>query len=453
MKCHAIVSLICILLVSFVISNEESSLKFLTLGKNENYNRNQPTNYVKNSYFEMISEKEDEIHQFLKNHTTNKFVNLLGYPVNSRANEFECEDLSMMLTTFNNKSLDKLSECLKAPLGLNTLYLIMSNIHKTAESNRLESILKLAFNEADYITFFEITVNQHSNKLKTKVLNLTSTAFKNEKFFILLSSDNKNFYNAESLANLTEKEQIEEMTAFMDYLEILLTEEIKLENEMKKLLFVPPIMIRSSTESGSFDLLTDIFEKIKGGWSTILSIFHSSSETTIKKLLIDTGYSKYDNSVQVQIIHNMRKEGLAGFYDLLERRIKLPVERKNDVTSVLEGIEWSETNAWTNYDVAFSINSGGEVKYVSLFANRGKNDTFNFIITEVFATFILAPDIMIVTKKLSILGGLWNQRTVEIQFSPRYLKDEDLESIFNFFQIIIYKQVASQFGINLELPK
>jgi hypothetical protein len=456
MKGNTIIYLIFIFLLSNVLSNEEGGLKFLTLGKNEKSFRNQPNTYEKNLYLENISEKQDdEIHKFFKSHSNNKLVNLLGYPVDAQVSNVECDNLRQILTSFNEQSFQNLSNCLnahlKSPLQLDNLNFILLKIRKTAQSNRLESTFKLAFNERETVNFFEIIVNQHSKNLKTKILSLKSSAFENEKLFIFKSNDNENYYYAESLASLSEKEQIEELSTFMNYLEILSTRE-SVDESLIKILKSSPKVYTASAASGSFDLLTKIFEKVKGGWTTLLSVFHNSSETTIKKLFLDTGYSKYDNSVQVQILQGVRKDGLQTLYDLLEKRIKVPEARRTDVSGVLQSIEWSDTNAWANFDIAFSLSDGAEVKFVSIFANRGQDDTFNFVITEVFATFNLAPEIMIVTKKLSILGGLWSQRSVELQYTPQLLNNEDLENVFNFFQIIIYKHVASQFGINLDLP-
>lgn len=449
MKKYLLLIVIMIVIVSFVISNEENELKFL-----DDKSEKESAETVASSFFEKISKDEDVVQNFIRANSENKFVKSIYFPKEANYNYIECDELELFLKEYNEETFEEFSKCLNSnlevPVNLELQNYILLKIIKTGQTDRLVTIFELAFNEADYLQYLEIKIDKQSSKIQIKSLNMRISQLNTDTIFLYKSSEGEYYYYADSLSDMEENQQNEVLKIFLNFLELL----TEYKSEHRYLLnfsnITPQIYLSSGNEG--LNLLSQTFQKVKEVWNSILSLSHSGTETKVKKLLIDRGYSAYDQTAQVQILSGVRREGLKYLYELLSGRLDIPTDKRPYIQSALEVIEFSDTNTWANFDIIFNIDDGAKVKYASVFSNRGKNDTFNFVITEIDASFDLSPDIMIITKKLSILGGLWSQSNVEIEYNPRYITNEELASVFSFFQVIVYKQVAIQFGINLELP-
>ena len=455
MKVYFLFSFAIFIFVSFVISSEDRKVKFLEEIEIKSNFAVQSSSLPYSSLFDNNGKNQHQIIESLKNNPKNKFENILENENDVESSYFECENLNPLLASFDEEIFIKLFKCLNShldsPITTDLVSFILMKVQKTARSNRLTTTIKFVYNNEEDLRFLKIFINKHTtSKLLINSLKISNPEFKNDKIFLFQADDDQNYYFAESLKNLPEIGQKEELINFMNHLEILFLKK-NTEKYHKKLKLFTPKIYSSSDDTTNF--LEWTFEKIEQAWGFMISRFHNSRETATKKLLVEKGFSKYDQSVHIQILGGMKRQGLGSFYDLIERRLEVPQDKRNYISSVLESIEWSDTNSWANFDIAFSIQNGADVKFASIFSNRGPNDRFNFVITEVNATFELAPDLIIITEKLSILGGLWSQQTFEVEKVPRNVSQEDIENVFNFFQLIVYKQVASQFGIDLPLPK
>ena len=102
----------------------------------------------------------------------------------------------------------------------------------------------------------------------------------------------------------------------------------------------------------------------------------------------------------------------------------------------------------------FSINDGGSTKFASvLIARNDERDVYDVVLSDIKADFKLAPDVLVYSKKLSVAGGIWQDSKDEIVKAPKSLNPEDIQMVMSFFQIVVFKGFADQFGIKLEFPK
>jgi len=137
----------------------------------------------------------------------------------------------------------------------------------------------------------------------------------------------------------------------------------------------------------------------------------------------------------------------------LEKRIKVPEERQEDLKMVLEESMFAQSNVWTAFNTLFSVDTIGNTKFCSVLVGRNDDtDTYDVVFTDIKADFKLAPDTMVVNKKLSVAGGIWEDEKDEYVKVPKSLTPDDIQAVLSFFQIVAFKSFADQFGIKVTFP-
>lgn len=84
--------------------------------------------------------------------------------------------------------------------------------------------------------------------------------------------------------------------------------------------------------------------------------------------------------------------------------------------------------------------------------NRRDDGTYDIMYSNTNAEFTLTPDIVVVQKSISVTGGIYNRVRDEEYKRPKDLTDEDLKTLFSFFQIIGLKILANAIGYKLKFP-
>ena len=157
--------------------------------------------------------------------------------------------------------------------------------------------------------------------------------------------------------------------------------------------------------------------------------------------MLGKGYEYFSQSAQIQITKKVKGEFIDQYLKHLAGRIKVPAERQEDLSMVLEESKWTESNVWTGFDTVFSIDKGGNTKFASILISRDdKNDTYDLIFTDIKADFKLAPDTLVVHKHLSVLGGIWTDDKDEVVKVPKNITPEDVSAVLQFIisiQILI----------------
>lgn len=204
----------------------------------------------------------------------------------------------------------------------------------------------------------------------------------------------------------------------------------------------------------TMDNLIGSFMKLTNGWGQIVNAFKTTRTSTLKQTILGKGFDYFNQSAQIQISTGIKDEFFDKYLGHLETRIKVPKDRQEDLKMVLEECRWAEKNVWSATNTLYSIDDGGNVKFVSILAARNdEKNTFDFVFSDIKAEFKLAPDVMIINKKLSVLGGIWeDDKDVEVKV-PKSITPEDLKMVMSFFQIVAFKSFADQFGIQLDFPK
>lgn len=80
------------------------------------------------------------------------------------------------------------------------------------------------------------------------------------------------------------------------------------------------------------------------------------------------------------------------------------------------------------------------------------NKKCDFLLGDIQATFKLAPDVFIIRKAKSYLGGMWSSSSDVLKEVPRGLTEEDLQMVFDFFEVVAFKRFADIMGLNPPMP-
>ena len=132
-----------------------------------------------------------------------------------------------------------------------------------------------------------------------------------------------------------------------------------------------------------------------------------------------------------------------------------PSKYVDEVEALLDESEYSEEAAWNEFDMVFDVDSVRDnCKFCSIIVNhREEDEKFDVVYTDIQAYFKLAPEIQVIHKSKSILGGIFSSEKDVEKIVPKNLTQNDLFMIFSFFQIISYKLILQQFGVIVDFPK
>lgn len=204
----------------------------------------------------------------------------------------------------------------------------------------------------------------------------------------------------------------------------------------------------------TWDNLVNAFSKLTNGWGKIVDAFKTKRSSEIKERLLGKGFDYFNQSAQIQVTKGIKDEFLDKYLAHIEARIKVPDERQKDLKMVLEEARWAEKNAWNAFNTLFALKDGGNVKFCSiLIARNDEKNTYDFLFTDITAAFKFAPDVLVVSKKLSVLGGLWEDSKDEQISVPRSITQEDVQTVLAFFHIVAFKGFADQLGIKIDFPQ
>jgi hypothetical protein len=437
--------------------------------------------YMSQSPFEKMSINtyDSAAHSVLSLFEDNYFLNLIfGDRTNNNNKLTEIEgkvevniydnikraDLVLFSQTFINKFSKEVYE-----LAKNSLDESLFTINKF---NRNE-IIRLVLPENNKLTYYEIMIHYSSSdddydfeirRIQVEIglfFNLVLLKNGSEiKYFYPLVKEKKIFYEGELtpllsiLEMISQKKGEEKRVSKIENFNISTSPTISTQPPNDQNISTGKNKSLRFLESDNpFDYLVIALNKYTNFWPDLINKFKSTNTCEVKEKLVREGFDKFDETAQIQIISGLRREGLDKFTNLISNRLNVPEDKRDDISNIILESDWMENNMWSNFNLLFSLGSGGKVKYASIFSHKDNNDKFHFIISEIHAEFELADDIVVMTRKLSILGGLFDYSADKFVRIPEKLKPDDLKIVSQFFDLVVFKHLASQFGIQLELPK
>jgi len=173
------------------------------------------------------------------------------------------------------------------------------------------------------------------------------------------------------------------------------------------------------------------------------SAVQSSQSSEIIQRLSGRGFTSFKQSTNIQQVNGVMHQYLDMFLDNIVGQLAVPPSLANDIKDILRVIEFADTNTWFFFRAIFSMQRGAAVKHISVLSRHNQaDDSFDFFIADIQASFDLAPDVLIIRESKSYLGGTFGSSTQRIKLIPRGIRQEDLEAIFAFFDIVTYQRFA-----------
>ena len=189
-------------------------------------------------------------------------------------------------------------------------------------------------------------------------------------------------------------------------------------------------------------------------WKGLVAAFKTTSSTEVLETLKREGFEKFDASAQVQKLEGLRDRYYYNFTESLFERIELPTNRSKDFSNVLEDFKFMDQETWTAYEIVYNVDDNGNCKYVAILANRnpveGKS---NLLITNVEAKFKFGTNLMIVKESKSIGGFIYSEEKMKIQEIPRSVTEDEVKSIFEFFNYVAFKNFGGLLGLDISYPQ
>ena len=199
----------------------------------------------------------------------------------------------------------------------------------------------------------------------------------------------------------------------------------------------------------------NIVSAVSDTYKKVVDAFKTGVQSSIVKTITKDGFSKFYGSGKTKVSKGVKETGWEKFTKNTLKNMKLPQKYVDEVESLLEEAEFSEGNAWNEFDMLFDVGSVKDnCKFCSIIVNhREEDERFDVVYTDIQADFKLAPEIQVIHKSKSILGGIFSSEKDVERKVPKNLTQNDLTMIFSFFQIISYKLILQQFGVIVNFPK
>ena len=200
----------------------------------------------------------------------------------------------------------------------------------------------------------------------------------------------------------------------------------------------------------------NIVSAVSDTYKKVVDAFETGVKSTIVQTIIKDGFRKFAGSGKTNVLKGI-KEGTKWdkFKENTLKNMKLPQKYVDEVESLLDEAEYSEGAAWNEFDMLFNVDSVKDnCKFCSIIVNhREEDERFDVVYTDLQTDFKLAPEIQVIHKSKSILGGIFSSEKDVERKVPKNLTQNDLTMIFSFFQIISYKLILQQFGVVVNFPK
>jgi hypothetical protein len=105
--------------------------------------------------------------------------------------------------------------------------------------------------------------------------------------------------------------------------------------------------------------------------------------------------------------------------------------------SFMLGLTYSHDFAWDQTQYLYSSEMNGKYCSLTLFKNGDSTkNTASFFIVDIDTDWNLAPDLLIITKSKSILGGLYSSSSQSIEEVPHVLTLDEAIKFQQFFMLV-----------------
>jgi hypothetical protein len=178
-----------------------------------------------------------------------------------------------------------------------------------------------------------------------------------------------------------------------------------------------------------------------------------ASRTTVVSHIVGNGFTTFKQSADLQLYGGVNDSNLIDFLNYVKKALSIPDNYSQYFVENLSLILFSDFNEIVIYRVLFSVDAGGDCKYICVMGQRNLDGTTDWLVGEVGATFTLAPDVLVIEESKSAAWGLYKSKQTKIIQLPKSLNDEQLNVLFKFFEICVFERFAELLKIDVNSEK
>lgn len=158
--------------------------------------------------------------------------------------------------------------------------------------------------------------------------------------------------------------------------------------------------------------------------------------------IIGNGFTYYSENAKLAQFNGVDGDSLNDFIDYLSGIVKLPADYQSKFHYILGAVKYTPFSDIVSTNLAFSVDkTKSSCTYVNILAQRNDDNSFDFLIGEIGASFTLAPNVLVIeSRKKKILGGFISSSSQEIVYEKRTINEENAGQLFTYFEICIFEQ-------------
>ncbi|KAF8936862.1 hypothetical protein BGZ58_003588 [Dissophora ornata] len=185
------------------------------------------------------------------------------------------------------------------------------------------------------------------------------------------------------------------------------------------------------------------------GWAAIAGAFRTSIREDIR-IRVCLGFNRYEHNAKAFSSSGIERENLIEFVEHIISTAQLP--NNDDLKTIMLGVKYSDDSfTWTGESMSYTAPDGkNHFLYVTKNADP-VTDKINLIFGMVNSGYTLAPDMMIVRRTKSILGGIFESEETEFRSIPHELTLNDTVILEMYFEMVVFRQMAMV--SNLPVPE
>ena len=213
------------------------------------------------------------------------------------------------------------------------------------------------------------------------------------------------------------------------------------------------------TKLKNFGKAFDELKKVVDVWPNIVSAFKTTSSTTIKDKLHIDGYSKFDGRCTFELYGGIDKDYWNKFkVNRLLQRFKMKPEEQKKLKITIEDAQYSDKGIWNNCQILHNPldkKKKNGLNFFSIIINNIENndDQLNVVVTQIQTKLELAPDLLVINKDRSFVGGIYGDCKDSFKKVPKDLTINELNNVMQFFQVFFISNIGATLGFKLELPE
>ena len=175
----------------------------------------------------------------------------------------------------------------------------------------------------------------------------------------------------------------------------------------------------------------------------VISALKSSSSTTITRV-VRFGFNYFNQKSTLLKAIDIPASRADEFISAIMFDYNIPTKG-----SFMLGLTYSSDFAWDRIEYLYSPAKNGKYRSLTLFKNADSTkNTASFFIVDINSDWTLAPDLLLITKEKSVLGGLFSSSKQSIQEVPHVLTLDEAVKLQQFFMLIAMGNIANTLGVD-----